>query len=442
MFEKELENLMQKIKHKNPLLFTGFECSKIVYGCRQDGTEDVLATTAHDKRFRSDLRRVKEAGVTFVRCPVPWHRIEREPGRYDWKWLDAYMAAYREFGLIPIADLAHHTAIPSYLKYGYADPEFVGRFMAFVREFYARYPWIEWVTPINEPCATAHLCDVGYWDRHKPDYWLIIKQMGQAICASSRFLHERGVKVMHTDPAQHFQVRKRKNRYLAEARNEWRFTEIELFLGLISESDPRHAELLERYGFNREELKWFRKNPAHIDVYALDYYMHCELLLDHEGKAPPARGLAPIFLDYYERLGQQCPAMQFAIGEFNVRENVFGRLTWAKFILEEARTIWEKLGDRYFGTCAYPFIDCTDWCSCLRHPNRNIDPQGMFLWVEEGTLRRVKSLLFRWMSDYAKGKVSEADFPVYGFSADMHNRPDRLLWRFERWGVKEIIRGL
>ncbi len=73
---------------------------------------DVLGLTRHDTRWRDDLRLVRDTGIRRLRYPIPWHRIERTRGQYDWSWTDAVLAEMRELGLSPIADPLHHTSYP------------------------------------------------------------------------------------------------------------------------------------------------------------------------------------------------------------------------------------------------------------------------------------------------------------------------------------------
>jgi beta-glucosidase/6-phospho-beta-glucosidase/beta-galactosidase len=41
---------------------------------------DILGTTRHIERWRTDLELLRSASLTQLRYSVPWHRIERVPG--------------------------------------------------------------------------------------------------------------------------------------------------------------------------------------------------------------------------------------------------------------------------------------------------------------------------------------------------------------------------
>ena len=99
---------------------TGFESTFM-----PDHSADVLETTRHIEQYREDMDLVQAAGMRALRYPAPWHRIEREPGVYDWRWMDQAMEALVERDLEPVIDPVHHTSFPEWLKRGFADEAFV-----------------------------------------------------------------------------------------------------------------------------------------------------------------------------------------------------------------------------------------------------------------------------------------------------------------------------
>lgn len=59
---------------------------------------DVLETSGHTERWLADLELMKGAGITKLRYPIRWHRIEAERGTYDWArqtwcWVTSVMRA-------------------------------------------------------------------------------------------------------------------------------------------------------------------------------------------------------------------------------------------------------------------------------------------------------------------------------------------------------------
>jgi beta-glucosidase/6-phospho-beta-glucosidase/beta-galactosidase len=119
---------------------------------------DVAEMTAHIARRDEDLALLREHGVTRLRYPVRWHRVEPSPGVYDWSDTDESMALLRDQGFTPIVDLVHHTSYPKWLSCGFADPRFADSYLAYTEAFARRYPWTTEYTLFNEPFSTLFLC--------------------------------------------------------------------------------------------------------------------------------------------------------------------------------------------------------------------------------------------------------------------------------------------
>ncbi len=74
---------------------------------------DILETTRHIERWRHDLDLLKSCGIEDLRYSVPWHRIERECGKFDFGWLDGPMRFMYDHGMDPILDPLHHISFPT-----------------------------------------------------------------------------------------------------------------------------------------------------------------------------------------------------------------------------------------------------------------------------------------------------------------------------------------
>ncbi len=59
---------------------------------------DILETSGHVTRWREDLELLRAHGVTRLRYPIRWHRIETSPSTYDWAHTDEVMAYMRGEG--------------------------------------------------------------------------------------------------------------------------------------------------------------------------------------------------------------------------------------------------------------------------------------------------------------------------------------------------------
>jgi len=167
----------------------GFESTKII----GSGT-DILGTTRHIERWESDLELLRLGGISELRYPVPWHRIEREQGLYDFSWLDGPMAYMQAHGLRPILDPLHHVSFPDWLDQGFANPDFPSAYERFVLNLAQRYPWVDRYTVFNEPLPTALFCSLtGLWYPHRTSDRCFVQMavnVGRAISRASAMLRK------------------------------------------------------------------------------------------------------------------------------------------------------------------------------------------------------------------------------------------------------------
>ncbi len=116
-----------------------------------------------------DLARFASLGGRALRYPVLWERTA--PGALadaDWSWPDQRLPALRELGVTPIVGLLHHGSGPRHTSL--LDADFAGKLAAFAGALAARYPWLEYYTPVNEPLTTARFSGLsGVWYPHGRD---------------------------------------------------------------------------------------------------------------------------------------------------------------------------------------------------------------------------------------------------------------------------------
>ena len=127
----------------------GFECST---HRRRDGRRlDLLDTTAHDVHAAADYEQLAGFGIRTVREGFRWHRIEAQPGHYDFSSVLPLVRAARETGTQVLWDLLH---------FGWPDDvdpfgaTFVRRFARYVRACVRMLDGetdaAPWYVPINE----------------------------------------------------------------------------------------------------------------------------------------------------------------------------------------------------------------------------------------------------------------------------------------------------
>ncbi|MFC0682839.1 family 1 glycosylhydrolase [Lysobacter korlensis] len=347
---------------------------------------DIFETTEHDVRFRDDVELLKRSGVTRLRYPVRWHRIEETEGVLDWTATDAVLHHLRDEGLRPIVDLVHHTSYPAWLTDGFADARFGPAYLRYAEEFARRYPWIEEYTLFNEPFSTLFLCGhEGIWPPYHKSlqgFVDLIVNVLPAVTEASRLYRELLPDARHVwvDTCEHHTGSDRSGQAYADMANERRFLVIDAFLGRPYDSTSEVGRLLSEV--DGERLLGIE--PGFIDVLGLDYYAHCQWNFSVEGGSAPTPTPIPfadLIQQYFDRYGLPC-----IVTETNVRGHTADRATWLKYVLEQCETAADR-GVPVEGLCWFPFIDSTDWNSLLFRCDRSIDPVGVY-WLDEGFERR------------------------------------------------------
>lgn len=371
---------------------------------------DVMETTRHDRRWRDDLELLRSTGVTCLRYPVRWHRVEASDGELDWSETDRVFSYMREAGLKPIVDLVHHTSYPSWLG-GFDDPLFGAAFVRYCEAFAARYPWVEEYTLFNEPFATLFLSGhEGVW----PPYGTTLAQLVQlfrnvmpAVARASRSLADLLPEARHVyvDTCESHAGTGIGSTYAAMA-NDRRHFLLDLFLGRPIDPSRPFARQVEAAGGS----DLFDMEPGRIDVLGLDYYAHSEWWFDdHTAIAPSPRpaGLSSLILEYHRRY----PELDLILSETNIRGFASDRATWLKYTLEQCENAMQA-GAPLTRYCWFPFIDSMDWDSLLARPDGHVDPVGVY-WIDDAFERRSSSMS-RSYALAARGAKS-CELPAYRF---------------------------
>ncbi len=370
-------------------------------------------TTGHIARWRADLELLLGCGVTRLRYPIRWHRIQPNRRTFDWRETDGVLGWMQGHGMRPIVDLCHHTSYPRWLKRGFADRSFRDAYLLYVETFARRYPWVEEYTLFNEPFTTFLLCgQLGVWPPHTHGlrgFLGLASNVMPALTLASRALREL------LPAARHFYVDtcERATAATTEAVdhtamvNDRRFFLLDLFLGLPIDTDrPFVTSVLVAGAEHLLQLE-----PGHVDVVGLDYYAHNQWrYFDAGGRgttsSPDPGSLADLIEEYWLRYRLPC-----ALGETNIRGFAPDRASWLKYTLEQCE-IAQARGVPMDGYCWFPFIDSTDWNSVLVRCEGNIDPVGVY-WLDDQLRRRPSSMSEAYAR--AAGGARAAELPAYRF---------------------------
>jgi len=372
---------------------------------------DIFEMTEHDVRWKEDIALLREAGVTRLRYPVRWHRVEQTPGVYDWTSTDEVLTYLRDSGFTVIADLVHHTSYPTWLVDGFADPGFGPAYLRYAEAFARRYPWTPEYTLFNEPFSTLFLSGhEGIW----PPYHFGIQGFVDLIAnvlpwmtQASRLYRELLPDARHVwvDTCEFHTGSDESGQRYADMANERRFLVLDIFLGRGYDELSPLGDLLRPVGGERLQ----HIEPGFVDVLGLDYYAHCQWNFGIEGGTAPTPTPLPLadqIEQYWDRYGIPC-----IVAETNVRGSTYDRATWLKYVLEQCEEA-QRRGVQLEGLCWFPLVDSTDWDSLLFRCDGHIDPVGVFYLTDQ--LDRRPSAMSTAYTMAAHGFTS-ADLAAYRF---------------------------
>jgi dTDP-4-dehydrorhamnose reductase len=361
--------------HALPLeLWGGLECT---VNRVQDTYHQQLGRNGHDGRA-DDIARFAATGIRAIRYPVLWERTAPDGiDKADWSWPDERLAALRAEGVTPIAGLIHHGSGPRHTSL--VDPAFAEQLAEYAGAVAARYPWVEYYTPVNEICTTARFAGLyGVWYPHGRDNCTFIQALlnqcrATVLCMRAIRAVNPNAKLVQTDDLGKTYSTPEMAR-TAEFYNERRWLGWDLLCGLVNEE---HAlwDYLAGTGIDQAEILWFRDNTCPPDIIGVNYYVTSERWLDHRPErypehhrgvadgipcadieaarvlATPTAGIAPLLTEVWDRYG-----IPLAITEAHIDANREDQLRWLLEIWEAAKevrgngvdlravTVWSLLG--------------------------------------------------------------------------------------------------
>ena len=365
---------------------TGIECSyPTIAG--PDGRPkriDELEKTFHYRRWREDLALVRELGLRYLRYGPPDYRVHAGPDRYEWEFTDGVFAELRRLALVPIVDLCHF-GVPDWVG-DFQNPDWPDLFARFAGAFAARFPWVQFYTPVNEIYVCAKLSALyGFWNERKQDDRAFVAALAH-LCKANLLAIREILRVrpdavfIQSESAEYYHLGggDAACRQAAKLENERRFLSFD-FLYSVPPCADITLYLLD-HGLTRDELRWFMTHRLgdHI-VMGNDFYERNEQIVGSGGQIKPAGevfGWMPITRQYYERYRR--PVMHT---ETNFIASAIGdaagapRWLWKEFF--NVRHLREA-GVPVLGFTWYSLIDQVDWDSALTLDRGVVNPVGLY----------------------------------------------------------------
>jgi dTDP-4-dehydrorhamnose reductase len=381
--------------HNRPLeLWGGLECT---VNRVQDTYFHQLDRNGHAERA-DDIERFAALGIRAIRYPIIWERTAPDgAGQADWSWPDERLNALRAAGVTPIAGLIHHGSGPRHTSL--VDPGFAEQLADYAGAVAARYPWLEYYTPVNEPCTTARFAGLyGIWYPHGRDDRTFIQALlnqCRAVVLSMRAIRavNPDAKLVQTDDLGKTYSTP-EMAHVAEFYNERRWLAWDLLCGMVGPEHPLWSYLT-KTGIAEHEFLWFRKNPCPPDIIGVNYYVTSERWLDHRPErypphhrgmadgqpcadieasralATPTAGIAPLLAEIWERY-----RIPLAVTEAHIDANREDQLRWLLEIWEAAKEV-RAAGVDLRAVTVWSLLGSFDWNSLVTQ-NRGYYEPGPF----------------------------------------------------------------
>lgn len=337
---------------------------------------DEYALTEHDIRWRDDLALAAEVGADFVRWGVPWYRVQPEPGRFDWSWLDRVFARFAELGIRPIVDLMHY-GTPLWMPGQFDDADYPQRVAEYSVQVAERYAdTVTDYTPLNEPMIHALFSgEYAYWPPYLAGEAGLVRMVDQlargfalAQLGMREVLGGRGTFV-HVDAGMRYagDLDAPEHRELAHRLRHQVWLVEDLVTGRVGDGHPLRA-LLAANGVGDEALRWYVDHAVQPDVYGLNYYpRHSTELLEagvhHGGGFADPRPVRDDGVDGLRELLRESAARYGApvmVSETCVTASVPERAAWLAESADAVRGLRAE-GLDVVGYTWWPLFDMYEW---------------------------------------------------------------------------------
>ena len=351
---------------------SGFECSTFLW--KDQGRRDLVEETQHRRHAREDYALLRSLGMAVAREGVPWPLVERGAGRFDFGYVDCFIAAMNEHQVLPIWDLCH---------YGYPDdadpfaPDFPQRFAAYAgaaAEYVtARVRGPYFFTPVNEITFFGYMAGEWGWaapfGKTRERRHALRLAMAAAAIAGARAIREvvPEARMVNVDPLISV-VPPRDRPDLAEAAR--RETNEDMFFVWDVLCGREHPEL--------------GGTPEVLDIVGANVYSFGQMEYREQG---PHAALEPgddrilplcdLLMRVHERYGRP-----MIVAETSGLQG--GRDDWLRDVVHESLAAVNRGADLH-GVCMFPAVDMPDWHTGAWLNNGICDLQLQ----PDGDLRRV-----------------------------------------------------
>jgi beta-glucosidase len=325
--------------------------------------------TQHYQQWRGDLARGASLGISALRWGVPWYRVERAPGVFDWVWIDEvldYMV--RDLRIEPIVDLMHY-GTPLWLEGNFIAPDYPERVAMYASAFAERYgTLVRYYTPLNEPTVNADMCGRrGEWPPYltgEAGYLRVLLPIARGIQLSAQAIRaaDPDAVLVAVEAMGWCRPAAPEAQPAADRRDHHELLAWDLVRGAVDAAHPLHAELLAN-GASEIELAWLRAGATEQDWFGVNFYpwSACEISLDEGGGASTrpiprdGRLLADVLRRCHAHTG-----VPLIVSETSANEDIAGRGAWMDETIAAVCEL-RAAGLPVIGYTWFPLITMVDW---------------------------------------------------------------------------------
>ncbi|MBA3684297.1 MAG: family 1 glycosylhydrolase [Planctomycetes bacterium] len=374
---------------------------------------DEYELTGHYDRWKADIDLIAGLGLRMARYGIPWHRIQPEPGVWNWEHADQPIDHLLARGIDPMLDLVHY-GLPRWIDGAYGNPDFPALMAEYAARCAERYRGrVRWWTPLNEPRVTAWYCGkLGWWPpalRGWGGFVRVMLGVCRGICLSSQAIRAADPEnvLCHVDATDLYVAADASLAGEAEHRQHIVFLALDLVSGRIIPGHPLHAWLL-GHGATASDLEWFVAHRCDLDVVGINLYpLFSRKVLSHSSHglrmrmpyAPPT--IVDELADLYHQRYQRPVMITETASEGSVRR----RRDWLDGSVAACARVRAR-GVPLIGYTWWPLFALVTWAyrQGERPPEDYLKQMG--LWDLDRDLERIATPLVDAYRDLASGGVA------------------------------------
>lgn len=331
---------------------------------------DEYQLMGHYEHWREDLALARDLGVKALRWGVPWYRVEKLPGEFDWSWTDEVLPyMIEELGITPILDLMHY-GCPFWLRREFASAEYPRAVAAYAEAFARRYAGlVRWYTPLNEPLVNALFCGKrGVWPpylRGDAGYIRVMLNIVWGILRTVEALKkvDPGSVMFHVEATGLARAAREDLMELAVEEQRRGFLCYDLLTGRVKPDHPLYTWLL-RSGAGPDELRALARAAIPLDVMGMNFYPQWstqQISVTRRGRLAfraveqDGSGFIHLIEDYYRRYNAP-----IVITETSAKGDLDVRSRWLEASIAACRHLREE-GIPVLGYTWFPMFTMIDW---------------------------------------------------------------------------------